>query len=81
MVQPSLDRGVPTGRDGQDAPPGPGRPDYVEEGTFPRLQERTQTQLGFINSLLITLAVGLLAFAANSSASSSELHRLGWRKW
>lgn len=58
------------------------RPTYLEEeGAFPRLQERTQTQLGFINSLLITLAVGLLAFAVNASASSAELSRLGWRKW
>src|SRR5258708_12776248 len=54
---------------------------YVEEGPFPRLQERTQTQLGFVNNLLVTLAVGLLAFAVNASASSAELHRLGWRRW
>lgn len=52
-----------------------------EEGAFSRLQERTQTQLGFVNSLLITLAIGLLAFAVNASASSAELSRLGWRKW
>jgi hypothetical protein len=58
------------------------RPAYLEEeGAFPRLQERTQTQLGFINSLLVTLAVGLLAFAVNASASSTELNRLGWREW
>lgn len=58
------------------------RPAYLEEeGAFPRLQERTQTQLGFINSLLITLTVGLLAFAVNASASSAELSRLSWRKW
>jgi hypothetical protein len=57
------------------------RPAYLEEGAFPRLQERTQSQLGFINSLLVTLAVGLLAFAANASGNSAELDRLGWRKW
>ena len=34
------------------------RPAYLEEeGAFPQLQESTQTQLGFINSLLITLAI------------------------
>lgn len=54
---------------------------YVEEGAFPRLQERAQTQLGFINSLLITLAIGLLAFAANASTNASDLNRLGWWKW
>jgi len=52
-----------------------------EEGAFSRLQERTQIQLGFVNSLLTTLAIGLLAFAVNASASSVELNRLGWRKW
>ena len=83
MPEPSSDQGAPPSTDGPDKSPTgslPGR-EYVEEGVFPRLQERTQTQLGFINSLLITLAVGLLAFAANASASSTELHRLGWRKW
>jgi len=54
---------------------------YTEEGSFPRLQERVQTQFGFVNNLLITLAIGLLAFAANASANSSELQHLGWRKW
>jgi hypothetical protein len=58
----------------------PKRPADVGEGVFPRLQERTQTQLGFINNLLVTLAVGLLAFAVNASANSSSLDR-GWRKW
>ena len=48
----------------------------MEEGAFPRLQERAQTQLGFINSLLITLAIGLLAFAANASTNASDLNRL-----
>lgn len=55
------------------------RPADVEEGAFPRLQERTQTQLGFINNLLVTLAVGLLAFAVNASANSTDLDQ-GWRK-
>jgi hypothetical protein len=54
---------------------------YTEEGSFPRLQERVQAQLGFVNNLLTTLAVGLLAFAANASANSSELQHLGWREW
>jgi hypothetical protein len=58
-----------------------GNDGYSEEGAFPRLQERVLIQLGFINSLLITLAVGLLAFAANASSDSTELARLGWRKW
>ena len=60
---------------------GTAHPRFVEEGAFPRLQERTQTQLGLINSLLITSAVGLLAFAANASSDSAELKRLGWREW
>jgi hypothetical protein len=54
---------------------------YTEEGSFPRLQERVQTQLGFLNNLLITLAVALLAFAANASANSSELQHLDRYKW
>jgi hypothetical protein len=57
------------------------RPEHLDEGIFARLQERTQTQLGFINSLLVTLAVGLLAFAADASANAAELNRLGWRRW
>jgi hypothetical protein len=54
---------------------------YIEEGSFPRLQERVQAQLGFVNNLLITLAVALLAFAANASANPSEVQHLGWRRW
>jgi hypothetical protein len=54
---------------------------YIEEGSFPRLQERVQTQLGFLNNLLITLAIALLAFAANASANSSELQHLDRYKW
>jgi hypothetical protein len=82
MSEPSPNQGVPMGgsESGSTAAGGAAQRD-VEEGAFPRLQERTQTQLGFINSLLVTLAVGLLAFAANASASSTELDRLGWRKW
>jgi len=49
------------------------------EGAFSRLQERTQTQLGFINNLLVTLAIGLLAFEVNASANSPGLDR-GWRE-
>jgi hypothetical protein len=79
MPEPSA--GQPTRGDSQDDKSGRRTPYPAEEGTFPRLQERTQTQLGFINSLLVTLAVGLIAFAANVSASSSELHRLGGRRW
>lgn len=77
----SYDQVRTAGTDGQDDKGDGYARHFVEEGAFPRLQERTQTQLGFINSLLITLAVGLLAFAANVSASSAELQRLGWRKW
>jgi hypothetical protein len=69
-----------TGTDGQHKG-GIAHHHFVEEGAFPRLQERTQTQLGFINSLLVTLAIGLLAFAANISSNSAELKRLGWREW
>jgi hypothetical protein len=54
-------------------------PADVGEGAFPRLQERTQTQLGFINNLLVTLAVALLAFAVNALANSTDLDH-GWRK-
>jgi hypothetical protein len=57
------------------------RPLHPEEGAFTRLQQSTQTQLGFINNLLITLAVGLLAFAVNSLVGSAEVKRLGWREW
>lgn len=53
----------------------------TEEGVYPRLQERVQTQLGFLNNLLITLAIGVLAFSANASANSTELSELRWRKW
>ena len=83
MPEPNSDQGASPSTDEPNKSPTERLPghDYVEEGAFPRLQERTQAQLGFINSLLITLAVGLLAFAANASASSTELHRLGWRKW
>lgn len=52
-----------------------------DEGVYPRLQERTQGQLSFLNNLLITLAVGVLAFAANGLTSSTELGDLGWRRW
>jgi hypothetical protein len=82
MSEPSADLSRPTGGSepgGAAASGAAGR--GMEEGAFPRLQERTQTQLGFINSLLVTLAIGVLAFAANASASSTELGRLGWRKW
>lgn len=80
MSELSRDQDTPaSGPDG--ASPGGVSGRDAEEGAFPRLQERSQTQLGFINSLLVTLAVGLLAFAANASASGSELGRLGWRKW
>jgi hypothetical protein len=82
MSEPSPNRGASMGESepGRTATGGAAGRD-VEEGAFPRLQERSQAQLGFINSLLVTLAIGLLAFAANASASSSELDRLGWRKW
>src|SRR5208282_2198863 len=52
-----------------------------DEGIYPRLQERTQGQLGFLNNLLITLAVGVLAFAANGLTSPGELGDLRWRRW
>jgi hypothetical protein len=81
MPEPSPSQSPPAGADGQAKRTPAALRQFVEEGAFPLLQERTQTQLGFINSLLITLAIGLLAFAANASASSSELHRLEWRKW
>jgi hypothetical protein len=81
MPEPSPGQHPPTSMDGEDNERAVHAGRFVEEGAFPRLQERTQTQLAFINSLLITLAVGLLAFAANVSASNSELYRLGWRKW
>lgn len=68
-------------RAGSSSTASDGNDGYSEEGAFPRLQERVLTQLGFINSLLITLAVGLLAFAANASSDSTELDHLGWRKW
>lgn len=54
---------------------------YPEEGPFPRLQERVLSQLGFVNNLLITLAVAVLAFAANALADHAELRALGWRRW
>jgi hypothetical protein len=80
VTEPTVDKTV----NGADSKPpkrkAPKRPGDVAEGTFPRLQERTQTQLAFINNLLITLAVALLAFAVNASANSPELDR-GWRKW
>ncbi len=52
-----------------------------DEEVYPRLQERTQGQLGFLNNLLITLTVGVLAFAANGLTSSGEQSHLGWRRW
>lgn len=48
---------------------------------YPRLQGRLQDQLAFVNNLLITLAVAVLAFAANAAVDRSELHSLGWRRW
>lgn len=54
---------------------------YAEEGPFPRLQERVMSQLGFVNNLLITLAIAVLAFAANALADHSELRALGLRRW
>jgi hypothetical protein len=48
---------------------------------YPRLQGRLQDQLAFVNNLLITLAVAVLAFAANAAVDRSELHNLGWRRW
>jgi hypothetical protein len=52
-----------------------------EEDPFPRLQDRVIGQLGFVNNLLITLAVAVLAFAANALTDHAELRALGWRRW
>jgi hypothetical protein len=78
LSEPTVDRAVDGTNNGK--PPERRAPKrWTGEGAFPRLQERTQTQLGFINNLLVTLAVGLLAFAVNASANNAELDR-GWRK-
>jgi hypothetical protein len=62
--------------------PAPSRSaDYAEEGPFPRLQERVMSQLGFVNNLLITLAVAMLAFVGNELVDHAELRALGWRRW
>jgi len=64
------------------AEPDPQRPArYAEEGPFRLLQERVISQLGFVNNLLITLAVAVLAFAANALADHAELRALVWRRW
>ena len=52
-----------------------------EEGSFPRLQGRTQTQLAFVNNLLTTLALAVVGLAAYASTSPSTLKNLGWRRW
>lgn len=53
----------------------------AEEGSFPRLQGRTQTQLAFVNNLLITLALAVLGLAAYASTNPTTLNDLGWRRW
>jgi len=79
MTSPTEDRTI-TGVDGDSLKrKAPKRSADVDDGAFSRLQERTQTQLGFINNLLITLAIGLLAFEVNAAANSPGLDR-GWRE-
>jgi len=51
------------------------------EGAYPRLQGRSQEQLAFVNNLLTTLALAVLAFAAGSSAEWTKLHELSWRRY
>ena len=51
-----------------------------DEGTYPRLQGRLQDQLAFVNNLLTTLSVAVLAFAAGAVGDPAKLHELGWRR-
>jgi hypothetical protein len=68
--------------DKPEAVPDPAGPaQYAEEGPFPRLQDRVMSQLGFVNNLLVTLAVGVLAFAATALTDQAGLRAFGWRRW
>jgi hypothetical protein len=60
---------------------GPRKDDEKGEEPYPRLQGRAQEQLAFVNNLLVTLALAVLAFAAAASTSPTDLSRLGWRRW
>jgi hypothetical protein len=51
------------------------------EGSYLELQGRSRQQLGFVNNLLITLALAVLAFAANVSTDPSRIGTLGWRRY
>jgi hypothetical protein len=51
------------------------------EGTFARLQGRSQDQLAFVNNLLTTLALAVLAFAGGSALDKSTRSELGWRRY
>jgi len=51
------------------------------EGTFARLQGRSQDQLAFVNNLLTTLALAVLAFAGGSALDKATRHELGWRRY
>jgi hypothetical protein len=51
------------------------------EGSYQELQGRSRQQLGFVNNLLITLALAVLVFAANVSTDPSKVGALGWRRY
>jgi hypothetical protein len=55
--------------------------DNPDQQRYPRLQGRLQDQLAFVNNLLITLAVAVLAFATSAATDTAELQHLGWRRW
>jgi hypothetical protein len=49
-------------------------------GSYPFLQGRSNQQLSFVNNLLTTLALAVIAYAAAASTDPSKLHVLGWRR-
>ena len=51
------------------------------EGSYTQLQARSREQLAFVNNLLITLALAVLAFAAGQASDPSKLSVLGWRRY
>lgn len=51
------------------------------EGSYEQLQARTRQQLAFVNNLLITIALAVLAFAAGQAADPARVSAPGWRRF
>jgi hypothetical protein len=51
------------------------------EGSYAELQARSRQQLAFVNNLLITLALAVLAFAAGQASDPSRMSGMGSRRY